>query len=183
MKNIIVNTLCLFLLCSCTFNKHEKQQNIVEFWSGKTIMQPKRTSTLINTLYNQDSIDQKCNTKIEILAYLNAECEMCIPDFLKWEEFLYAFPYSENVCVKVFVFSYSMEQLGEMFEKESIEISHPGFLLDSLNVFATKNNLPEEKIYNAFLVVDGKVDLIGNPIMSKPIEDLFLKRIDEILKK
>ena len=112
----------------------------------------------------------------KILTVINGDCSSCVQDLKKWREFI-----SKIDTLKVSVFfiihSYDNLQTFKYFDSTEINFKHPYFFDDNKK-YIRNNRFPLEKKFQTFLLNnENKVSIIGNPVLNKKINELYLKNI------
>lgn len=174
IMNTIISRFVLVLfiafLGSCTSKTKEIKNNLSQI-VGKRIQ-------LIDSLnyYSPEKGFYKDSPKsqIKIITYIDGGCGSCLYDLENWKR-LIILPQLKDVSFMFYVKCYDRNQLISVLQE--INFSYP-VIVDATNRFYEVNNLNTDKTYQTFLV-DGnnKVLIVGNPLYSKQIENLYLRNI------
>ncbi len=108
-----------------------------------------------------------------IITLINAECSTCIENINSWNEW----DVNYNSGNGVLMIPYSSDRLESFTYLMSVEPTlQQTFYLDRNNKFKEVNGISEDQTYHTFLVDEEyKVILVGNPVLSEGISDLYLK--------
>lgn len=194
MKNkkhsILIILLFVFvaIILSC-INK----QNNVQVESLKSIVQNNLGKKLIlsdsiriyspfsNCIY--DSLELS-NAKFKIYTKINASCGTCVEKIKIWNSLV---PEFNKYKVPIILICESMDEfelLSYMCESKIIKnFSYP-FFLDVKNEFSKKNKfMAASKNFETVLTDrNNTILLMGNPMVSKGIKELYLKEIQKRIK-
>jgi len=133
---------------------------------------------------DQDSDRYKlglCTSNIKIVSYIDGNCSACIQDLKKWELFVTrSFP-DKKPQVIFYVYADDLSLFRHINEKY-IHSIFPMYL-DPGNSFSRENKLSKEKMLQTFLVdKNNHVILVGNPLFSTKLKNLYINEIRKRLK-
>ncbi len=173
--NKIVGVAGILILIGIAYvsckNKLDSAKVVVE-WNGKKLILP--VDSLIRS---SDSNNTKpLSKKVKILTTINASCGSCIGELKDWKDFMGNIDTSKVGFVFLF---YSIDNLMSFEEvnRFDIKFSYP-FFFDKGKVIITKNNIPDDKRRQTFLLDSmNSVVLVGNPIHNKEISQLYRNEI------
>jgi hypothetical protein len=137
---------------------------------------------LIDTLMyfnlNEGWISKPFQYPHKITTYIDGDCNQCLYELLSWKEIMDEFE-NDEVSFLFYVKTPDLEELVSFLVE--IEFQYP-IIIDYEGTYKTKNSIGEDKTYQTFLV-DGnsKIMLIGNPLFSSQIEDLYISTIKKLI--
>ena len=116
----------------------------------------------------------------KIVYYVDSlGCMSCKLKLEEWKAFIQEVDsISEGRVSPFFYFHPKRTDLKELgFIIKSRDFSYP-FCVDTLDLFNTKNQFPENDSFHAFLLDESnRVAVIGNPVLNPAIKDLYLQAI------
>lgn len=121
-----------------------------------------------------DNID---TCKFKIVSYINGECASCIENIDLWENFFRKMNHKDSVLIIVYLYSSNYNYLKRNYSY----FTDPFVTVveDKEKLFPKKNNLSENKVFHTFITdQNNKVLLVGNPILNKNLEALYLKLLN-----
>jgi hypothetical protein len=168
-----------FVFCS---KENRKVKQKASRWLGDTLELPEVNQVLYkDSLYNKKQKLINENSKLKVITLIWGECQSCVKDLKKWNEFF------EFVRAKsdVEMYFYLNIQDIRFFKKNYYHndfFKYPLILDKNLN-YINKNDLPfKNKVYQTFLLNSkNKVILIGNPIYNDKLMKLYKKEINKRL--
>lgn len=161
------------MLVSCS-NKPRTQEMVTK-WRGKAL-------TLPNDSLKEESLQHKINPlskKIKILTIINVSCGSCINELNDWLGFMSATDTSKVGFIFLF---HSIDNLTTFDEinQSFIHFQYPYFFDREMSI-VKKNNLPNEKQYQTFLLDStNRIVLIGNPNYQKELSRLYQSEIHRL---
>lgn len=196
MKNDITRILILVFISitiiSCN-NKKDRERikhltKEINNTIGKTLIIPDSLETYIppySLMTQSDFEDQRAeNTfKLKLFSHIDASCGTCVESILSWDSIIPKLK-KKNVQVNLICSSSSdFELLKYFFESEQINNFSHYLLLDNKNVFLEDNPfMSQSKNFETTLVNNNnEILLIGNPIYSKEMKDIYFEKIKEYL--
>ena len=175
MNKLIVSlVLCLFF-CSCFESKKDRINRITREWIGKEFLFNESLSTVKDSCYAMDSVPYF------LLYYIDSlTCVTCRSK--AWESMIIRLEDSVNHKIpNCLVVSPGISSKIEIV-MNGMGLSVP-WLIDYQSKILRINQMPENDMFKVMLLDrDYKVVALGNPITSKSIQKLFLKRMLELEK-
>lgn len=182
MKKYIAVVCLLFIIIACNQDNKKHIKALVSEWSNKEIIFPKN---LLCTKNLYDTISYDIKSKLKVFYYVDsAGCSSCKLRLSEWREFKKEFKTIANSdCELLIVF----EPKDKMIIRDiSTRIRTSGidniFVLDTCNSFNKLNNFPNDDQFHCFLLDENNhIIIIGNPVQSSKIKDLYISTICEKL--
>ena len=171
--------LCVFIMvCSLggctTISSKNADYKIIASWSQKEFILP---DSLIFYYFDRDSTEKQfCKNlnSIKIIAFINGSCPDCILELNKWYSFIEE---TKNYNLKYLFVVYYFDFMQFKSYLSEVHFEEP-FILDKKNHIFEINNFPEEKKFHCVLLDrQNKIILIGNPILSQSLKELYLEQI------
>lgn len=174
MKPIIYLFILFLFIAGCKDKKQKEIIRIVSEWQGKEILFPEN---LIFTQYVKDTVDYRIpESEYKILVFVDSlDCTSCKLQLEKWKTFISEINTIMNGEVPFLFFfqSNNYEELYYLFKRERFD--HP-VCIDSMNEMDRLNNFSYNPTFQTFLLNRAnEVILVGNPIYSARMKDLYLK--------
>lgn len=174
MKPIIYLFILFLFIAGCKDKKQKEIIRIVSEWQGKEILFPEN---LIFTQYIKDTVDYRIpESEYKILVFVDSlDCTSCKLQLEKWKTFISEINTIMNGEVPFLFFfqSNNYEELYYLFKRERFD--HP-VCIDSMNEMDRLNNFSYNPTFQTFLLNRAnEVILVGNPIYSARMKDLYLK--------
>lgn len=170
-----------------TKDSEEKRiSRLVQEWEGKEIFFPEGCS--FSDINGNPCEAPSLDAPFKIIYYVDSlGCMSCKLKLEEWKAFIQEVDsISEGKVSPFFYFHPKRTDLKELgFIIKSRDFSYP-FCVDTLDLFNTKNQFPENDSFHAFLLDESnRVAVIGNPVLNPDIKDLYLqvvsgKEIEEI---
>jgi hypothetical protein len=191
MSNTLKGVIFVFFVNS-TISCHNREihlkeahlKSVVENCLGKKLVIP---DNLVKYApfhdYIADSV-QMFNAKYKIYSHINASCPTCIRDIKLWNNIITDFEKFKIPVVLICESDDNFELFNYMHEKGEIKhFSYP-FFCDVKRVFLTQNKFMKESPHFETVLTDkeNNILLIGNPIRSKEMKELYLKEIQKRMK-
>jgi hypothetical protein len=185
MRNNPIIILSIFISIILLSNCEQRtKKNDVSFEEikkrlGSALWLPKDLD-LYNIDQDTDNYKQSVfSSEIKIVSYINGNCDICISDLKKWQDYIDEnYPYKELTII--FYVHADDPHTFKYINNTYIHSKFPMFL-DSNNYFFRNNKLSEDKILQTFLLdKEGNVILVGNPLFSEELKVLYK---NEILKR
>lgn len=177
MKNITFYQCLLFLvvLSSCV-SETQKHQQVYDSLIGKPIYFPDNLKIQIL----EDSIESEEYADFSIVTLVTPEdCTPCNMKLKVWNDFLYKVMSNIDVDVRFLMIIESESSPDIIHTLKSHKFLYP-ILFDSNKTFTKTNPIPEESIYQTFLLdSENKIIAIGNPASNPKIAELFIRIINE----
>ena len=176
---------CFYSFTACKNNetkaKEASLKSVVENCLGKKLILPDSLSTYKPfTNYIADSIEVS-NATIKIYSHINASCPTCIRDIVLWNSII---PYFSKFKVPVILVCESndnFEMVKYFHETREVKsFSYPLFF-DLENEYIKRNKFMKESQQFETVLTDkeNNILLLGNPIRSKEMKELYLKEIQK----
>ena len=120
--------------------------------------------------------------RVQIISWLNGNCQACINNLRRWEEELIR---GLNPSQVNFIFIIYMDDY-EYFKNvifPDISLDIPIFI-DANNDFINANGFYDlDNFLLTFLIdFDGKIKLVGNPLMNKELQTLYFQEINKLIQ-
>ena len=180
--NLIVGMIVVNSISCCKRPiEEEKPKTLVNQFIGDTLVVPKIPEVLYrdSLFINGEAINK--NQKLFIITFLWGDCNSCISDLKKWDSYFHFINNKKDIDILFYLYTSDLK-----FFKKSLyskEIHKFPLILDHKNSFIIKNNLPHnKKMYQTFLLdSNNKVILVGNPIYSEKLMELYKEEINKRL--
>lgn len=182
MRKKIYYTICIILCLGFALSvlKPDKNKKILEEivseWNSRKIILP---DTIIYYKYGIELVNFNDSSSYKILCYTNRDgCMSCKLKLSDWKQFinkLNSLPYKVPI---IFVMNTdNIMDLRKLLRDENF--SYP-ILIDTKDYVNTINRFPTNPRFQTFLLNQkNEVILIGNPVYSQAIEDLYLTFLKE----
>jgi hypothetical protein len=166
--------LAMFLLISLMYSCHNQiDQNLqmqVKKMLGKEIKLNGQTETTHSTV-----------AKIKLVTRINGNCMPCIQKLNLWNPFIKKLEKDYGVTILFYVAVSDTSFLRSTLNE--IHFLHP-IIIDYNDDFLKENHLPANSIFHTLLLDSAnKVCLVGSPINNKTLQQLYIKRIEELQNK
>ena len=180
-KRSLLQLLFLILIFFSCNNVTKKAENKVTQLTGDTIHLPQKAEIIYKDSLYSKKLLAPSKPKLIISTFLWGECHSCIADLKKWEEFYEYTLNNEEINLLFFLYISDLE----IFKKNSYtkKIHKYPLILDYENKYLLNNNLStDKKMYQTFLLdSNNKVILVGNPIYSEKLMELYKEEINKRL--
>lgn len=183
---IFVFSFIIVIISAISCKRHSEEENtpkkLVNQLTGKLFHLPHYSKVLLgdSIIFEVPNI-RNPNAKLKITTYINGDCQTCIDEIKAWNDFSQSVNKINNVNVYYYVFTSDIEHFRDNIYNKEI-YKYP-LLLVKNNDYLNKNNLPlDNKMYQTFLLdSNNKVILVGNPIYSEKLMELYKEEINERL--
>ena len=172
-------TTFIFLLLvttSCQNSGRKQIEQLVEEWTNREILLPEKP---IFTRLTTDTVSYTIPpARHKIIVFVDSVgCISCKLQLPRWKEFMHDVDSLSDGNVP-FVFFFQTKDVRELrYILRRDNFSHP-VCIDTEDSFYKLNRFPDNMMFQTFLVDSGNcVKVIGNPIHSLSIKDLYLKEI------
>lgn len=184
-NSLFKNSILLFtflitmLFSSCVESEYNKSLEIVQEWQGRQIIFP---SNLAFINYANDTISKNVTSHdYTILVYVDSVgCTGCKMGLGGWSQFMSDIQSKDKNNDVEFLFFVHSNNIDEITSKMANNgFKHPVCIesVDSINIL---NNFPQDQRFQTFLLNKyNQVILIGNPLFSKGLYDLYMNQIFE----
>ncbi|MFA9189552.1 hypothetical protein [Flavobacterium magnesitis] len=182
LKSIIL-CICICSIISCN-NKQKSDEikslkSLVNSTLWEKLILPESLQTYIPfSKYIADS-SVVLNSDYRIYSKLNASCGTCISNINEWENLIPEFSKYKVPVVLICDSDDRFEMFKYLCETRQVKnFSYP-FFLDKKKVFAKKNRFMEVNQNFETVLTDknNNIIMMGNPIKSNEIKNLYLKEI------
>ncbi len=168
--------LFLLFITSCQESEKERITRLVTEWQGKEILFPEN---IVFTRYLTDTVNWLIpESKYKILIYVDSiGCTSCKLQLDKWKELIdYTNSVTENKIPFIFVFHpRDLKEIQYLLKRDQFDMPIYMDLDDRINKL---NQFPSDFTFQTFLLdKNNKVQILGNPVHSLAIKDLYLKQI------
>lgn len=171
-----INIICCILLLLSGCNPHKKEiQRLVKEWQGKEILFPEGLETKI---FGRDTFcPELLTTPYKILNFTDTSgCTECQLKLYEWK-LLKQQTDSLNLHVS-FVFIAWQTAYQDLENLQLINQCDIPIFYDREGQFMKLNRFPQRKGFQTFLLdADNRVVLIGNPLDSKNLRELYLQTL------
>jgi hypothetical protein len=196
MKNNVLNILryiipIIFatLTISCQNKENQKKEahlkSVVKNCMGEKLIIPDSLKVFAPfDKYVADSA-QLSNARFKIYSHINASCPTCVRDILLWNSII---PDFEKLMVPVILICESDDDFDlfkYILETGEIErFSYP-FFFDLKRDFYRQNKFMKESLQFETVLTDrdNTILLLGNPIRSKEMQDIYLNEIQKRMEE
>ena len=175
MIRYLAHSLCT-VVCLALFACHNKEleRNMMELCKD-SISLPLDSFIFVSN--NQECQNTDIQSPYKMIVYVDsASCSKCSVKMLyEWNDLLSL--EKENRVDFVFILS-AKDTLSLMKAHRRSALKH-GIYIDTCNAFLRINpHIPQGNLYHTFMIDSTqKVNLVGNPLRNKKIEELFLNII------
>lgn len=189
-RKILMYCFIISMFISCKREQMENEKvklfkNIIKVNLGKKLVIPKDLQ--LYTPFNHNSTDsiKLANSSLKLYSLINSSCSTCLEEINKWDSFASKLKkYKIPVILICKSDKDNFELLKYLCETNKIKkFSYP-FFLDLKDGYVNKN--PFMNASGDFETVltdrDNSILLIGNPLHSEEIKQLYLKEIQKRIK-
>jgi len=114
------------------------------------------------------------NSNLRIVTYIDSTCSQCVEELENWKRYI-ADELNKDVQVLFFIRTLKLDSLERSLSKVQFELP---VIVDFDNSFINVNEISSNKIEQTYLIDDeNKVLLIGNPLYSSKIRNLYSSTI------
>lgn len=188
LKSVLL-FVCMCSIISCE-NKQETDEivslkSVVENTLGKKLIVPDSLQTY--TPFSNYIADSTVvlNSEYRIYSKLNASCGSCISSIKEWEHLIPEFSKHKVPVILICDSDDRFELIQYLCESGQVKnFSYP-FFLDKKKEFSKLNKfMAESKNFETVLTdKNNTILLMGNPMRSNEIKDLYLKEIKKRINK
>jgi hypothetical protein len=172
----LIPFLFFLLLLSCKGTQTEKIARLVTEWQGKEIQFP---SNPVFTRYLTDTVDwQIPDSEYKVLIYADQSgCVACKLQLDKWKLLIAEVDSISGKSIPFLFFLDNKDDRDVHFILRHFYFDLP-VCIDREGRLNELNRFPRENGFDAFLLdSDNKVVVIGNPVHSLAVKDLYLEQI------
>lgn len=186
IKNSLYILISILFLYSCEGSKKTKTEtqfkSIIDNVIGKELFLPDNMTIYkpFNN-YTYDSLEV-ISSKLKITTFINASCGSCISEINRWESFSKELAKFNVPVLLIFESNDQFELLHYLCETGTVANSSFPFFMDIKNEYLINNSFMKTTNSMRTVLVDdkNKILLIGNPIKSDKIKDMYIKEIVKI---
>jgi hypothetical protein len=178
---LIISTL-FFISCNSTSSKEIKELNtIIANNIGKEVNIPNHLQ--IYKPFKNYILDSAgmFNSNFKIYSYVNASCGTCVSSINEWKHIILEFNNQYVSVILIFKSDDNFELLKYLCETGEIrEFPYP-FFFDKNKEFPKINSFILKHKHLQTILVDenNKILLLGNPIQSSKIKELYMKTLNK----
>ncbi|MDF9830593.1 DUF1573 domain-containing protein [Parabacteroides sp. PF5-6] len=177
MKRPYLFLLCIFIfvISSCKETEKERITRLEKEWQGKTVVFPQKP---VFTLF-ADTLDwQVPDSEYKVLAYVDSTgCVSCKLQLLKWREWIREVETVTGKAVPFVFFFHAKKPRDIIYTMKRDQFDYP-VCLDTEGELNRLNHFPTDMAFQTFLLDrENRVVVIGNPIHSPSVKELYLKHI------
>ena len=168
--------LISFSFLSCVDGNKQKIAKFVEEWSGKMVSFP---SDLKFFSYDEEVTSLLQNKwDYAVLSYTDSMgCTSCKLQLNRWRSFINETDtlLEKRIAYLFIIHPFERKELIQLLKEYKFD--YP-VCIDEENVFNKQNHLPENDVFQTFLLDENnKVLAIGNPVLNPAVKELYLKII------
>lgn len=168
--------LISFSFLSCVDGNKQKNAKFVEEWSGKMVSFP---SDLKFFSYDEEVTSLLQNKwDYAVLSYTDSMgCTSCKLQLNRWRSFINETDtlLEKRIAYLFIIHPFERKELIQLLKEYKFD--YP-VCIDEENVFNKQNHLPENDVFQTFLLDENnKVLAIGNPVLNPAVKELYLKII------
>ncbi len=191
MNHILRTSLVLICMCCIIACRNKEQtdeiaslESVVEHTLGKKLILPSSLQTYSPfTNYLADSAEV-FNSEYRIYSKVNASCGSCITHINLWNKLITEFSKYKVPVILVCNSDDQFELIKYVCETGKLKSFSYPFFLDNRNEFVKTNKfMAKSKNFETVLTDrNNTILLMGNPMVSKEINALYLKEIQKRVK-
>jgi len=184
-KIFIIVVVCLCFLLSCYNTDRTPHKASLESTIGSTLG---KKLFLPNNLHVYSPFPDLVadsatifNAEYKLFTHINASCGSCITEIKLWENLVTEFDKYKIPIILICESDDRFELLKYLCETGGIEkFSYP-FFLDKKNEYIKRNQFMEkaQDLETVLIDKENNILLLGNPIRSKEMKELYLKEIQK----
>jgi hypothetical protein len=179
MKNLLLRSTIFFIFVivfiSCN-GINRKNRAVVSERYGATV---DFIDTLKYYCLEKGWIERPAQYGLKITTYINTGCSQCIYDLISWKKIISEFEL-QNAEISFLFYLKTSDVNSIKSVLEYIEFPYP-VIIDHSGIFYTKNKIGNDKMYQTYLVdANNKILLVGNPLYSDKIKELYFSTIKKI---
>ncbi len=170
----------LISMSSCEKKQEKNLKSVTELTIGTKLMIPSNL-TLYNhpsSGYNVDSTEI-ANSKYKIYSHINVSCSTCLEEISLWADIITSFKSYQVPVILICSSHDNFELIMHLFETNKIKnFSYPIFF-DLDDDYIEKNKFMDKENHFKTVLTDSenKILLLGNPIYSKKIKEMYLNEL------
>jgi hypothetical protein len=176
---IIVLILMTYLHFSCKeFRLKKEVKKVVTSYIDKEIIVP---DTMIYYC-NSGKISKHfiSEDKMKIFVYIDGDCSKCVESLIEWQQFIENNNNTLCNCLIVFFITSSNFNLIEKLLNE-IKFKY-SVVFDYKNAYLLKNNFNNPILNTVLVDSQNRIILVGNPLGNLKLTDLYLNKINKLIK-
>jgi hypothetical protein len=174
----LVALFALFGLTACKEKKVVEAEKIVKEWIGKTIAFPENFQC---NILGRDTTQDICNSlhkEYNILLYVDSTgCSSCRLKLPEWKQLIAESDSLFHGRLGFLLFFQPKNEKEINFLLREFYFNYPVFI-DMYKSIDRLNHFPKQQLYQCFLLdKDNQVMMIGNPVLSPKIWELYKTKI------
>lgn len=196
MKNSVLNILKYIILIifatltiSCQNKENQKREahlkSVIENCLGKKLIIPD-SLRIYAPFHNYiaDSV-QLFNAKFKIYSHINASCPTCVRDILLWNNIIPDFEKLKAPVILICESDDNFDLFKHIIESGEIKSFSYPFFFDLKRDFYRQNKFMKESPQFETVLTDrdNTILLLGNPIRSKEMKDIYLNEIQKRMEE
>lgn len=177
MKRLYLFFILITSISSCNID-NKTNKSILSEWIGKNFIFPPNVQFVNNISQKEETLN--LNKKFKLVTYIDSiGCIACKLKMHLWKDLIKEFEnVSQNNISFVFIIN-SKDNKEINYILEESEFEYP-VCFDKNDLFNKTNNFPKNIELQTFLLdKDNNVILVGNPLFSISIKNLYLRQISE----
>ena len=184
-KNLVILILSMYLLMFCKKEKTSSEvvalKSIINQTLGKKLNLPNELE--LYEPFSEFIIDSSeiANSKLKIYTHINASCESCISKIKLWNSLA---PTFSEYKIKIIIICSSkdnFELINHLIKSGEVEDFAFPLFFDLENKYLNLNGFMNEveQFETVLTDTENNILLMGNPIYSNEMKDLYLKEIQK----
>lgn len=187
IKSASIGILLALFFLSCYNNKNREHEKIlkaiVEENLGKKLLLP--DSLIVYSPFSnylKDSLEIS-TSNLKIYSYINASCATCVESMNSWIKLIHVFSKYQVPVIIICDSKDNFELIKYLHESDAIKSFPYPLFFDVGKNFLKRNKFMEQSLHFETVLTDknNTILLIGNPIYSKGIEEMYIKEIEKRL--
>lgn len=168
-------------MSSCTFIHEQKtlveKRRKTKQWLGKEIILPDTLKTIYKGVILKTNDFSLVESKYKIVTRIWGNCHVCVDELNNWKPFLDSCLINHEISFLCYinVYNFEFENFLE-YMYPAIKLDYPLFI-DFDNIFINTNQIfiDDQDLHTMLLDSMNRVVIIGSPIKSKEMKQLYLK--------
>lgn len=188
LKPLLAILISVIIVLSCKNEQRELETNslphlndLVNKNIGKRfIISDSLTIYSPFTNYLLDSA-KVANSKFKIYSHINVSCPTCIEEIKLWNNLALEFSKYDTPVILIFGTKDDFEFIKYLCESGGIKNFPYPFFMDNIGEYNTLNEFMRESSDSETILTNQEniISLIGNPLHSKEVKDLYIKEIQQ----
>ncbi len=169
--SLAILLLFLILLIGCGNASRNRYKKSVNYWLGKEIKLP-----------YCPKIDYSNPSGLKIVTRINGNCYPCLKQLSGWKSFINEVSKEYSVSFYIYIVV-SDSSIYENINEQEIHFDYP-IIYDIYNDFQKLNKINSDNNLNSMLLnSNNEVLLIGNPVINKKMEELYVNTIRSVIEQ